>query len=71
MDRRFKASKYASVPHPCIQCTVNSAGTAQADRVVPTMCLTNNGRIVETIVARVVEMNDSDVLANSKKHSDK
>jgi hypothetical protein len=55
-----------SVTHPCIKCTVNEADykgiseTAQAE-VVPTMCLTYNGRIVETIVARLVNTNNSNV----------
>lgn len=56
-----------NVTHHCIKCTVNEADykgiskTAQAE-VVPTMCLTHNGRIVETIVARFVMMNNSNVL---------
>lgn len=47
--------------YPCTKCTVEkddheNKGDSLAKEVVPTMRLTHQGRIVETIVARLVTM---------------
>jgi hypothetical protein len=60
----FKASKYASVSHPCTKCTINKdehkdEHDSGIKEEVPVMCLSHKGRVVETIVARLVSEKDT------------
>jgi hypothetical protein len=63
----------ASVTHPCIKCTMNKDDNKHTDEslkeIVPTMCLTDIGRVVETIVARTVET-DNDNVTDTKERAE-
>lgn len=66
-------SKFRSATHPCIKCTINEDDRKDIkhesvkEEVVPMMCFSHKGRIVETIVKRMVDtINISDDLPEGK-----
>lgn len=69
-SKAFVKMMGASVTHPCKMCTVNEEDDKNKDKslreVVPTMCLTHTGRIVETIVARIVGSANDNVIDTKK-----